>query len=136
MALLKMTFYRMQHIMVILIQLYDVFVRAHLCKSTYSCLYANTEGASPIYQEFKRPGRHSCLWFCMQDPSCEAVTHDQNLDICRFHFEADDIPCLQMVPTSGMSLWVITEYSHHNARCYMVTYMEIVHIKPNFIANI
>ena len=86
------------------------------------------EGVTPLYHQIQRPGRHSCLWYCTQDPNCEAVTHDRTLDICRFHFEADDVPCLQMVPDPDKSLWVITEYDHLNARCYKVSHSSILYL--------
>ena len=98
------------------------FAHSQECHSTYTCHYKDTEGVSTLFREFPRPlsTDHSCLWYCTRDPKCEAVTHDRTLDICRFHFEADNIPCLQMVSVSGKSLWVITEYEHHNAQCSKV----------------
>ena len=101
------------------------FVSSQQCDSTYTCHYEDTEGKSTLFREFLRPQStdHTCLWYCTEDPKCEAVTHDRTRDICRFHFEADDIPCLQMLSVTGNSLWVITEYEHYNARCY-----EVIHI--------
>ena len=91
-------------------------VHAQQSNSTFICQYANIEGISPLYQEFQRPGHLPCLWYCTQNPYCEAVTHDFTLDICRFHFEAD-VSCLQMTSASSKSLWIISEYDHHNAHC-------------------
>ena len=101
------------------------FAHSQQCDSTYTCHYEDTEGNSTLFREFLRPQStdHTCLWYCTEDPKCEAVTHDRTRDICRFHFEADDIPCLQMLSVPGNSLWVITEYEHYNARCY-----EVIHI--------
>ena len=98
------------------------FAHSQQCNSLYTCHYKDTEGVSTLFREFPRPllTGHSCLWYCTRDPECDAVTHDRTQDICRFHFEADDLPCLQMVPVPGKSLWVITEYEHHNARCSKV----------------
>ena len=98
------------------------FTHSQQCHSTYTCHYEDTEGVSTLFREFPRllSTNHTCLWYCTRDPNCEAVTHDRTLDICRFHFEADDISCLQMLSVPGKSLSVITEYEHHNARCSKV----------------
>ena len=116
----------LQHLWIlvkILVHLCLRFVHSQQCHSTYTCHYEDTEGVSQIFREFPRPQStdHTCLWYCKQDPKCEAVSHDRTLDKCRLHFEADDIPCLQMLTVPGKSLWVITEYAHHDARCFKVT---------------
>ena len=106
----------------ILVYIRLCFAHSQECHSTYTCHYKDTEGNSTLFREFPRPlsTDHTCLWYCKREPKCEAVSHDRTLDICRFHFEADDIPCLQMVSAPEKSMWVITEFEHHNARCSKV----------------
>ena len=135
MAFFEMSVYRLPHMidmLITLIQLGAISVSAQHCNSTLICRYANVEGVSPLFREFPRPGHHSCLWHCTHDTNCEAVTHDRTLDICRFHFGADGIACMQILPASGKSLGIITEYDHNNARCYKVTYLDKYLYSCNF----
>ena len=128
MAFCKMVIYCISHMidtLTILVQICAITVSAQQCNSINTCHHANTEGVSPIFQEFQRPEHHSCISYCTQDPHCKAVTRDPTLDICRLHFEADNIACLQVVPAPGKSIWVINEYTHHHSRCYMVTYIQV-----------
>ena len=130
----KMDVYILRHMiytLTILIQFGAITVCAQQCNSTNACHYANTEGVSPLFLEFQRPGHHTCLANCKQEPKCQAVTHDPILDICRLHFEADNIACLQMVPSPGKSLWVINEYTLDHFRCYTVTYLQPFCIQMN-----
>ena len=126
----------MIHTLTNLVQLGAISVRAQQCNSTYTSHYANTEGVSRLYWEFPRPSHHSCLTYCAQDPNCEVVTHDKFLDNCRFHFEADDIPCLQIISAPGKSLWVITEFNHHGARHYNVLYTTGEKLWPKFFEKL
>ena len=112
----------MLRIVIIVAQLGSVFVRRQQCSSIHTCHYENTKAVSPLFLEFRRPksAYTSCLWYCTRDPSCRAVTHDPTVDICRFHYEADDINCLEMVPASGKLLWVIPDCDPKGDRCCKV----------------
>ena len=121
---LKMGIYfhrNMLDVLTILVQLSAIAASTHECYSAHTCHHVDMEGISPFFREFQRPGQYSCLAYCIQDPNCAAVTHDPTLDICRLHFEADDIACLQLLPATRKSLWIINEYTHHHSRCYVVT---------------
>ena len=108
----------MINIMTFVVPFGAFLARAQECNSAYTCHYADVESVSPLFREFQRPGHHSCLTYCTQDPNCVAVTLDRTLDICRLHFEADDIACMQIVSAPGKSLWVI---NHQDDSCYKVT---------------
>ena len=99
-----------------------VFVCGQQCSSTHTCHYENTESLSTLFLEFHqtKTAHISCLSHCTREPSCRAVTHDPAADICRLHYEADNIACLQMAPAFGKSLWVIPACDPSNVQCCKV----------------
>ena len=109
-------------LMTILAKLCTVFVHSQQCSSKHTCHFSNTEGVSPLFREFQRSqsAYTSCLTYCTQDLGCIAVTHDHDMDICRFHYEADNIACLDMTPSSHKSLWIIPKCEQNGAQCCKV----------------